>query len=77
LDRGIDWFPFTGDDIRIDVMCGRYADGRPRGWFRILIRPSALRPLGLHPDQPTSRIIGPTPPAWSRAEAMRRFRSQR
>ena len=30
---------------------------------------AALRPLGLHPDQPTSRPTGVSPPAWWHAAA--------
>ncbi|MEY9891369.1 hypothetical protein ABIA35_005352 [Catenulispora sp. MAP12-49] len=36
-----------------------------------MISADLLRPLGLHPDQPWSRVTGPERPAWARAEALR------
>jgi hypothetical protein len=36
-----------------------------------MINADLLRGLGLHPDQPWSRITGPERPAWARAEALR------
>ena len=59
--------PIRDDDTRVDLICGRDPDGRPRGWYRISVRADALRPLGLHPDQPLSRRIGSFPrryPWW-------------
>ena len=58
-------------DVRFDLACGRDPDGRWRGWFRVMIRAEALRPLGLHPDQPTSTPVGPSPPGWWHAGAER------
>jgi hypothetical protein len=56
--------PFRDSDVRVDLVCGRAGGGRWRGWVRIGIRADALRRLGLHPDQPSARLIGPSPPAW-------------
>ncbi|MEV0117526.1 hypothetical protein AB0H77_30525 [Streptomyces sp. NPDC050844] len=47
-------------------------DGHWHGWFTVHVRSSALRPLGLHPDQPTSKATGPSPPGWWHAAAERR-----
>jgi hypothetical protein len=66
--------PLRGDDVRVDLACGCDADGSRHGWYHIRVRADALRPLGLHPDQPTSRLIAPSPPAWWHAEAERRAR---
>ena len=38
-------------------MCGRNDYGRPLGWFRLHVTASALRPLGLHSDQPTAGLL--------------------
>jgi hypothetical protein len=64
--------PLRPDDIGFDLACGPDAYGRWHGWFKIRVRADALRPLGLHPDQPTSVMITPSPPAWWHAEAERR-----
>jgi len=56
--------PFEIDEIRVDLACGLAADGQWHGWFSVRIRPEALRRVGLHPDQPTSKIVGPSPPRW-------------
>ncbi|WP_307718345.1 hypothetical protein [Streptomyces sp. JHA26] len=37
----------------------------------IRVRSDAPRRLGLHPDQPTTRVTGPPSPAWWHAEAER------
>ena len=66
--------PFGPDDVLIDLACGRGADGHWWGWHSIRARADSLRALGLHPDQPTSRIVGPSPPAWWHADAERRHR---
>jgi len=71
LDRGIDWLPCGLEDIHINLYCGRRADGHWRGTFQIQMRADQLRHLGLHPDQPWSRITGPERPGWARAEALR------
>jgi hypothetical protein len=63
--------PFHGDDVWIDLACGRDSDGRGRGWFTVRINADALRRLGLHPDQPTSKVTGPSPPGWWHAAAER------
>jgi hypothetical protein len=63
--------PFRDDEVRIDVMCGRYGDGRPRGWFRLHVTAGALRPLGLHPDQPTAGLLADSVPDWWYAAADR------
>jgi hypothetical protein len=51
--RGIDWMPFTNGEIRIDLICGKTAQGRWQGWYSIKISTAALRRLGLHPGQTT------------------------
>jgi hypothetical protein len=56
--------PFSDSDVRVDLACGRADDGRWHGWVDVRIRADALRRLGLHPDQPSARLIGPSPPAW-------------
>jgi len=43
----------------VHVIRARRPDGSIGGDIRILIRASALRRLGLHPDQPTSQISEP------------------
>ncbi|MEV4001256.1 hypothetical protein [Actinomadura sp. NPDC049753] len=66
--------PFQNDDITIGLACGRDDDGRPRGWYSVQVRAEALRRLGLHPGQPTSRAAAPSPPAWWHAAAERAAR---
>ncbi|MES4903239.1 MULTISPECIES: hypothetical protein [unclassified Streptomyces] len=63
--------PLAPDEIRCDVMCGVGPDGRRRGWIHIQAHPDALRRLGLHPDQPTAAVVGPSPPGWWHAAAER------
>ena len=63
--------PFHSEEVRIDLACGPGADGHWRGWYAVRIDPEALRRLGLHPDQPTSKITGPPRPAWWHAAAER------
>lgn len=59
--------PFADEDVRIDLMCGR-----GEGTIGISVRADALWPLGLHPEQPTARPTGPSPPAWWHAAAEQR-----
>ncbi len=63
--------PFADDEVRIGLACGPGRDGRWHGWFRIEVAGPALRRLGLHPDQPTSAVAGPSPPGWWHAAAER------
>nr|WP_042421951.1 hypothetical protein [Streptacidiphilus anmyonensis] len=69
--------PFEPDDVRINLMCGKGADGHWFGCFSVCVRGDALRPLGLHPEQPTSQVTGPSPPRWWHAAAERQVRSAR
>jgi hypothetical protein len=73
-ERGIDWMPFRDNEVRFDLACGPGPDGRWHGWYTIKVRADALRRLGLHPDQPSSIVRGPSPPAWWHAAAERRAR---
>ncbi|SCG68539.1 hypothetical protein [Micromonospora inositola] len=66
--------PFPPDEIRFDLACGPGPDGRWHGWYRVEVEGAALRPLGLHPDQPTSVVDGPSPPGWWHAAAERHLR---
>ncbi|GAA2242718.1 hypothetical protein GCM10010145_06300 [Streptomyces ruber] len=66
--------PFAPDDIRWDLACGIGSDGHWHGRFDVRVRAHALRQLGLHPDQPTARVTGPSPPGWWHAAAERRGR---
>jgi hypothetical protein len=43
--------PFGDDEIVIQPLCGKDADGRWTHDLRILIHGTALQRLGLHPDQ--------------------------
>jgi hypothetical protein len=63
--------PFATHEIHVDHLCGIGPDGHRRGWFDVRVDPDALRRLGLHPDQPTARVIGPSPPRWWHAAAER------
>ncbi|MEU4692274.1 hypothetical protein [Actinoplanes sp. NPDC023714] len=66
--------PFGDEAVRVDVMCGRSADGR---WWcdrSISVKAEELRRIGLHPDQPSAVVDGSSPPQWWHAEAERRFR---
>jgi hypothetical protein len=57
--------PFLDSEVRVDVICGRDDYGRPLGWYRLLVAAGVLRPLGLHPDQPTGGLLaGPLPDWW-------------
>ncbi|MDW6059308.1 hypothetical protein SAZ11_16400 [Streptomyces sp. FXJ1.4098] len=66
--------PFTLVEIRWDLMCGVGPDGRRRGWIQVHVHPDALRRLGLHPDQSTAAVVGPSPPGWWHAAAERHAR---
>ncbi|MFB8088993.1 hypothetical protein [Streptomyces sp. NPDC055992] len=64
--------PFAPDEIRFDLACGVGPDGHWHGWFDVHVRAEALRRLGLHPDQPASRVTGASPPPrWWHAAAER------
>ncbi|MGW7093301.1 hypothetical protein [Streptomyces sp. NPDC054874] len=63
--------PFAGNLVRIDLLCGVGADGHWRGQYVVRVRADALRVLGLHPDQPTAAVAGPSPPRWWHAAAER------
>ncbi|WP_326559708.1 hypothetical protein [Micromonospora sp. NBC_01796] len=66
--------PLEPSDIRWDLTCGIGPDGHWHGWYGVHVRAAALRRLGLHPDQPTAVVPGPTPPAWWHAAAERNAR---
>ncbi|WP_327714905.1 hypothetical protein OG381_05170 [Streptomyces sp. NBC_00490] len=63
--------PFTADEVQWDLTCGIGPDGHWHGWFTVRVDAHALRRLGLHPDQPTARVTGPSPPGWWHAAAER------
>nr|WP_239158101.1 hypothetical protein [Streptomyces sp. SID13726] len=64
--------PFdTRAEVRFGLACGPGADGRWRGWFRVEVAAGALWRLGLHPDQPSAVVGGPSPPGWWHAAAER------
>ncbi|MFH9746184.1 hypothetical protein ACH4MN_17335 [Streptomyces anulatus] len=67
----MDWTPFAGNLVRCDLACGVGADGHWHGQYVVRVRADALRGLGLHPDQPTAVIAGPSPPRWWHAAAER------
>ncbi|MFG1853983.1 hypothetical protein ACGFJT_19265 [Actinomadura geliboluensis] len=50
--------PFADDEVVIDLACAPGPDGHWRGWYAVNVAAHALRRLGLHPDQPTSKIVG-------------------
>jgi len=56
--------PLSTNDILCHLSCGAGDDGHWHGWWSIHVKAEALRPLGLHPDQPSSVVQGPSPPAW-------------
>lgn len=64
--------PFAQRELRWDLACGIGPEGHWRGWFDVQVHADALRRLGLHPDQPTAEVIGPSPPGWWHAAAERR-----
>ncbi|WP_308295734.1 hypothetical protein [Streptomyces odontomachi] len=59
-DRGIDWMPFTLDEVECRLSCGIDAAGRRQGWYGVRVRADALWRLGLHPDQPTAAVRAPS-----------------
>ncbi|WP_432989171.1 hypothetical protein [Dactylosporangium sp. CA-233914] len=64
--------PFGADEVLIGLACGPDPrTGRWRGFYAVRVDAGALRRLGLHPDQPTSKVAGPAPPEWWHAEAER------
>ncbi|MFE3546121.1 hypothetical protein ACFXK0_24430 [Nocardia sp. NPDC059177] len=63
--------PFAANDIVYHLMRVQRADGRTGCVVGIAVRADALRPLGLHPDQPSSRPVGPSPPGWWHAAGER------
>lgn len=66
--------PFADEQVRFSLACGPGPDGHWRGCYSILVDADALRRLGLHADQPSAQVVGPSPPAWWHAEAERRAR---
>ncbi|WP_432832044.1 hypothetical protein [Dactylosporangium sp. CA-092794] len=66
--------PFADEAVRLSLACGPDATGRWRGHVTLSVPAAALWRLGLHPGQPASRIVGPSPPAWWHAEAERSWR---
>ncbi|MET8310622.1 hypothetical protein [Micromonospora sp. NPDC005173] len=66
--------PFGSSDIYWDLACGIGPDGHWHGWVQVRIEAAALRRPGLHPDQPTAAVTGPTPPGWWHAAAERHAR---
>ncbi|WP_329104148.1 hypothetical protein OG792_16965 [Micromonospora sp. NBC_01699] len=63
--------PFESSEVYWGLACGIGPDGHWHGWFDVRIQAAALRRLGLHPDQPTATVTGPTPPGWWHAAAER------
>ncbi|MGW1881563.1 hypothetical protein [Streptomyces sp. NPDC001970] len=68
--------PFDENEIRWGLACGVGPDGHWHGWFDVRVRSDALRRLGLHPDQPTAEVDGPSPPGWWHAAAERHRRNR-
>ncbi|MFD4872014.1 hypothetical protein ACFWOB_01415 [Streptomyces sp. NPDC058420] len=64
--------PFTERELRWGLACGIGPDGHWHGWFDVQVHTDALRRHGLHPDQPTAEVTGPSPPGWWHAAAERR-----
>ncbi|MEE1749552.1 MULTISPECIES: hypothetical protein [unclassified Streptomyces] len=69
--------PIPAGELHCDLVCAPGPDGHWRGWITVRVRASALRPLGLHPDQPTSRPTAPSPPGWWHAAAERAARRKK
>ncbi|SOD83297.1 hypothetical protein [Streptomyces sp. Ag109_G2-15] len=63
--------PFEAEEIRIDLMCRIAEDGHWHGTLGLNVDARALWRLGLHPDQPTSVVNGPSPPTWWHAAGER------
>ncbi|OPC80095.1 hypothetical protein B4N89_03240 [Embleya scabrispora] len=66
--------PFADEEIYIGLLCGVGPDGGWQCWYDIRVPPEALRRLGLHPDQPSAEVTGPSPPRWWHAAAERHAR---
>jgi len=66
--------PFADDEVRLDLACGPDAAGRWRGYFTVHVCGEALWGLGLHPDQPMSRLLAGPLPAWWHASVERSWR---
>ncbi|MGW3306860.1 hypothetical protein ACWDG9_09770 [Streptomyces sp. NPDC001073] len=64
--------PFAEREVRWGLACGIGPDGHWHGWFDVQVHAEALRRLGLHPDQPTAEVTGPSPPGWWHAAAEHR-----
>ncbi|MFE7525547.1 hypothetical protein ACFU7Y_07475 [Kitasatospora sp. NPDC057542] len=56
--------PFAAGAVRRDLLRGIGPDGRRHGRFGVRVRADALRPLGLHPEQPSATVTGASPPGW-------------
>jgi hypothetical protein len=69
--------PFESADIRVDLVCGKRDDGHGYCSSALRVRADALRRLGLHPEQLTSQVTGPSPPRWWHAAAEQRIRRAR
>ncbi|MFJ3308078.1 hypothetical protein ACIPSA_34340 [Streptomyces sp. NPDC086549] len=63
--------PFEMKEIRCDLWCRRETSGHWDNRIGLSVDARALRRLGLHPDQPTSVVDGPSPPAWWHAAGER------
>ncbi|WP_037858035.1 hypothetical protein [Streptomyces sp. NRRL S-340] len=63
--------PFEEHEVRIDLMCRRDEDGHWHGTVAVNVQARALWRLGLHPDQPSSVVDGPSPPRWWHAAGAR------
>ncbi|MFI2607439.1 hypothetical protein [Kitasatospora sp. NPDC018619] len=57
-----------------DLISGAGRDGSRQCWVGIRVRADALRLLGLHPEQASAAVTGPSPPGWWHAAAERRAR---
>ncbi|WP_406080022.1 hypothetical protein [Micromonospora sp. NBC_00858] len=66
--------PLGSGDIYWGLACGIGPGGHWHGWVDVRVEAAALRRLGLHPDQPTAMVTGPTPPGWWHAAAERHAR---
>ncbi|SEE51404.1 hypothetical protein [Streptomyces sp. Ag109_O5-10] len=63
--------PFAEDELRWGLACRRDTTGHWRGWMSVSVEAGALRRLGLHPEQPSSAVNAPSPPAWWHAAGLR------
>ncbi|MGW4870911.1 hypothetical protein [Streptomyces chartreusis] len=69
--------PFTAGEVRWDRVCAPGTDGHWRAWITVHVDAGALRLLGLHPEQPTAVVNGPSPPGWWHAAGERYARPGR